>query len=462
MTGWNPNFSCAQGLEWGPERQAERSVTGRGPSGYAWSLSSSAREDATFLWTFSQGKVDTALDLIDIYDVSDLRTVPEVENISEPGVATITANAPPSGQRYTGAYWDTSGTTPQMVDFRSTNLPTGISNMADVLGSFGNLTPALYESQAPGKLVRDTFVSLGPQGAVNVPHREFLGFVPMGQDQLTAGGWNNKQTAYPFRVTGLNTGFTAGTDRVLGLSTSVLAQKIVRGDLLSEFGDWPVWLNAFLIPATSWVGSGRAWLWGPRIEVSLSPEQYGQTWAINPFTSKEWTPAELASFGSTAAGSARIGWRITTSLVGGNRRRIIGDNPFGGDRVYGAMESIAGAIFAADFRTVAVEDTRVAFAYRTANRRQKTGWNKWAIEAIGGGTWAKQAGAEYLFHQVVDETAFGGGPVARGLNIRVLGTTKGGGRIPLRERIPQFVGTVPVSAGEIRPWAPAAVLEVTP
>jgi len=462
MTGWNPNFRCAQGLEWGTERQAERAVTGRGPAGYAWSVSSSATEDVTGLWTFSVGRVDNALDLIDVYDVADLRAVPTIENVSEPGVATIdTASA---GRPHQGAFWNAG--TLQMLNFRAAAFPSGITNMAQMLGRLGNLTPAVYQSQFAGSTQADTFISEGLEGQVEVPHQSFLGFTPITRAQLS-GGWrwgdNISGTAYPFRVTGLDTGLTAGTDRVLAVSTSVLAQKIVRNDLLREFGGWPVVLEPFLHADSTWVPSGRGTAFGQRFVLSTASEQFGQTWAVNPFTGREWTPAELASFGQTGTGRARIGWRIRSTQLRVNRELVRGRPATGDDeRVYGAMESVAGAIFAADFRTVAVKDTRVAFAYRAGNRRQKTGWNNWVVEAIGGGDWEKEAGAEYLFHQVVDEAAFGGGAVARGLNVRVLSSVLGGGQVPVRERVPQFAGSVPVSAGEVRPWAPAVVMEVKP
>lgn len=459
MTGWNPNFRCAQGLEWGTERQAERPVTGRGPAGYAWSISSSISEDVTGLWTFSQGRVDNALDLIDIYDVADLRAVPTVENISEPGVATIETDS--TGRPHQGALWD--GTA--MLNFRQADR-AGNTNVADALGQFGNLTAATYQSQFSGSTAADTFISEGLEGQVQVPHQSFLGFTPITRAQNAAGWrWGNTLSAgtYPFRVEGLDTGLTPGTDRVLAVSTSVLAQKIVRNDLLREFAGWPVVLEPFLFPASGWAGSGRGPVFGQRFVLSTAAEQFGQTWAVNPFTGREWTPAELASFGSTSAGSARIGWRVR-SIQRGVPALLIRGRPAVGDdeRVYGAMESVAGAIFAADFRTVAVEDTRVAFAYRAGNRTQKTGWNEWVVEAIGGGDWQKVAGAEYLFHQVVDEAAFGGGAVARGLNVRVLSSRLGGGQVPVRERVPEFAGSVPVSAGDVRPWSPAVVLELEP
>lgn len=475
MTGWNPNFRCAQGLEWGTERQADRPVTGRGPAGYAWSISSSVSEDVTGLWTFSQGRVDNALDLIDIYDVADLRAVPTVENISEPGGTVVQVGS--AGRPHQGARWD--GT--EMVNFRAGSppaappavaWPSGIANMADVLGTFGNLTPGEYQSTFVGAAQADKFISEGLEGQVQTPHHSFLGFTPITRAQLAAGWrWGDNASAgtYPFRVEGLDTGLTAGTDRVLAVSTSVLAQKIVRNDLLQEFGGWPVVLEPFLLPAAGWTGSGRGPVFGQRFVLSTAAEQFGQTWAVNPFTGREWTPAELADFatalptGSNPDTGARIGWRVR-SIQRGVTRTLLRGRPAVGDdeRVYGAMESVAGAIYAADFRTVAVEDTRVAFAFRAGNRTQKTGWNEWVVEAIGGGDWQKVAGAEYLFHQVVDEAAFGGGAVARGLNVRVLSSRLRGGQVPVRERVPEFAGSVPVSAGDVRPWSPAVVLEFEP
>jgi len=466
MTGWNPNYPCAQGLEWGGSRQVDRPVNGVGAGGVAWLVDSTQKDDVSALWTFSQGRVDNALDRIDIYDTRDLRPVPRVENVSEPGVATITVDA--TGRILQGARWATN----QMENVKSNALPFGLTNMADLLGRFDNLTPAVYEGKKAGDPVGLTWLSEGIEGAVEVPHQSFIGFVPTNPISFLTTNATNKwpwgadalNTGFPFKVSGLDTGITAGTDRVLGLSTSVLAQKLVRNDQFATFANWPVALQPFIIPNPAWGGrSGRGPSFGTRWAVSTSPETYTQVWPLNPFTGKEWTPGQLADLGNTN-NPARIGWRIR-SLQRGVRRRLLLGSPGAKPRQYGAIESIAGAIYAADFRTVAVEDTRVAFAVRTSRtgttnvRRQLSGWNRWQVTPRSGQVWAKQPGRQYLFHQTVDEASYGGGAVARGLNQRMISTEAGGGRVPLRETIPQYVDNVPVAAGSPRPWAPAVVLD---
>jgi len=463
MTGWNPNFPCAQGLEWASGRQADRPITGRGPAGFAWSLESSVTEDVTNLWTFSSTDASNALDLIDIYDTSQLRNVPTIENVSPAGSNVISVIS--TGRDHTGAAFVSS----TMTNFRFAAPPSGVTNMADVLGTFGNLIPAQYAARFVGDsglVPQQTWLSEGLEGQIDVPHRTFLGFVPIGINQLFGGWrWGNRlrDTGYPFRVTGLDDGVTAGTTRCLGITTRVLAQKLVRGDQLSTFQNLPVRLTPFIIPSSTWPGSGRGAVFGRPTLISTAPEEYIQTFVVNPFTGLEWTSAELAAFGSTATNGteARIGWRIQAVQTGLTGVQLYG-RPAEGfrNREYGAQESVGGAIYAAEFRSLVVEDTREAYAYRAGDRTQKPGWNQWIVEAVGGGDWEKREGAEYLFHQIADEVAFGCSASARNLNIRVLSAGAGGARVPFRERVPTFSGTVPISIGEAKPWAPSVVLEV--
>lgn len=476
MTGWNPNFPCAQGLEWGGSRQVDRPVTGMGPAGVSWVLDSTAREDVQGLWTFSDGRVDNALDRVDIYDTRDLRPVPRVENVSEPGAASISISADATGRILQGARWATNQMEHVWTNDSSVyGAGKEVENMAELLGSFDNLIPATYEGKYASSPPSLTWLSEGLDGAVDVPHRSFIGFVPTNVLQYRSVSptfrrpWGDTavHTGFPFQVSGLDTGITAGTDRVLGLSTSVLAQKLIRGDQFQTFANWPVVLQPFIIPG-AWGGrSGRGPMFGTRWAVSAAPETYTQVWPLNPFTGREWTPAQLADFAPGSGSSARIGWRIR-SLQRGVRRRLLLGAIKAEPREYGAIESIAGAIYAADFRTVFVEDTRIAFAVRTSRtaatnvRRQLTGWNRWEVTPRSGSVWAKQPGRQYLFHQTVDESAYGAGAVARGLNQRMLSTEAGGGRVPVREVTPQFVDDVPVSEGTPRLWAPSVVLEVAP
>lgn len=474
MTSWNPNFPCAQGLEGGLNQQVDRPVTGRGPAGYAWSLSSSSKEDIDGMWTFSNGNVANALDLIDIYDTADLRPAPVFESVVDhPDDGSRGFILDPTGdRRHTVAWWNGS----VMLNISSHATPTAFASAGltpqDLLGTFGNLIPATYYAtyylnftSTPLAAQEDTFLSEGLEGAVQVPHRSFIGFTPLSRNLRLFSNWrwgnNISSTTYPFSWRGLDLDLPSAATRVLSVSTRALAQKIVRGDLIREFGNWPVVLQAFIFPGATWSSSGRGTAFGKQFVLSTAPEEFTQTWFVNPFTGREWTRAELEDLEDPTSSGARLGWRIR-SVQSGVRWRLFTGRPATADRdrEYGAIESVGGAIYAIEARARAVEDTRVAFAYRADNRTQKTGWNRWVVEKVGGGYWEKEAGREYLFHQTVDEAAFGGGSVARGLNIRALSNRFGGGQAPVRERVPQFLGPVPVFAGEIRPWSPAAVLEI--
>jgi hypothetical protein len=200
--------------------------------------------------------------------------------------------------------------------------------------------------------------------------------------------------------------------------------------------------------------------------LSTAPESFTISYSVNPVTGREWNAGELGQFGvtSTDGTQARFGWRIQAVQRGVPNILLYGRPANDRDRrEYGAIESVGGAIYAVDFRAKVVDETRVAYGYRADDRKQKPGWNKWVVESTDFTTsepWEKKAGVEYLFHQTVEEAAFGGGAVARGLDVRVLSSETGGARVPVRERVPKFLGGVPVSAGEVKPWAPAAVLEV--
>ena len=431
---WNPNRAagCVYGMEWLPQRQADRPVAGTGGGSYSWTLDSTVTESIDRLWTYSGLAVPNAYDTIDIYETGDVEPViVQRDTYIVTGDGNAARRIRPTGVAFTDK-WNGGGGNNVMTLVDNTRLtgaaPTNLNRTWTSLVSDTTFTAGSFVG----------FLSLVPNipGAFSDPvqtlNNEFIGLTPFDADWYAVGTpYTSQFSQWSFLVNGLETGL-AGR-RILGLTVSCIAQRIIDPRALSSEFDKPIRMR----PA---IYVGGTLVWGQASLAPAQPQTISYTWFTNPVTGLPWTDTELQAFDSTN----EVLWLMSRP----NDPQVI--------------ENVGGAIYQVSASVTHCEETRVATA-RRVNAQQVHGWNEWDVTALAGGSWSKATSETYLMNARLDEQqAVDWRPTLsnEGLSMRALGDGVGDAN-GVNEVVPDFIDGVPRNVGDPTGWAPTVVLQRT-
>jgi uncharacterized protein (UPF0297 family) len=344
---YNPEATCVRGLEWFPTRQVDRQIGGVGDQSYSWVVDATSDDDVEAFYTYSRQDLFDALDTIDVYRVGDL-TVPDVQVNRQWYSGNVTArNVRPAAGVYDAGEDRTDNSVNTSVDYAAI-----VSTDPMVAGRYNGAT-----------LSFPTW-----SNSVPIANRSFIGLL---SSQVDFSPWNSTFSQWAFTVDDLDADLTGR--RVLGLTVSCLCQRLVNPLVRNTEFDQPYRIRpALIVDDVLYFGQFRI--------MPNTVQEVSYTWFLNPATGLAWTEAELAAFASTAA----VAWLMSRPA---------------GIRI---QNRTAGAIYQAWASVAHAQETRVATA-RRVTQRQTVGWNAWAVEAIGGGDWSKEADTAYLFNAAVAE-----------------------------------------------------------
>ena len=429
---WNPNRAdgCVYGMEWLPQRQADRPVSGTGAASYAWTMDSTASETVNRMWTYSGQAVPNAYDTIDIYDVDDLApAIVERDTYIVTGDGNAARGLRRTGVAWTGAYNSGTDITTLVNAFRmgAGQLNRTWASLVDDTTFTSAPFKGFFSNAAPPPDLSGAFFD-----PVQVLNREFIGLTPWRSSLYDAGfDFVSQFSQWPFLIDNMETGLSGR--RILGLTVSCIAQRIIDPRALSSEFDKPVRLR----PAI-YVGGTLAW--GQAFIAPAQPQTISYTWFTNPTTGLPWTATELQAFDSTN----EVLWLMSRP----NDPQVI--------------DAVGGAIYQVSATVSHCAETREATA-RRVNAQQVQGWNEWNVTAIGGGSWSKASGEKYLFNARLDEQqAVDWRPTLsnEGLSVRALGDGVGDAN-GVNEVAADYLETVPRNDGTPTGWAPAVVLQRT-